>query len=150
MDIQSMVLESSTTPAALAAREEYSAIMTDTKHPMHAGYLAGNKQVNDHIDGLYAKLAQTAPPAKTESLVLVDDMSGDGEAQVEIEIALRNELGSDYDDTMANMKRGASHVFAGDEGQAALTVLSHRISELGPQAEVLGVRFLSEIAKFKH
>ncbi|MEO7862140.1 MAG: hypothetical protein ABIU05_17270 [Nitrospirales bacterium] len=124
MDIQSMVIESPTTPEALAVRAEHGKVMNDKTHPMHAGYMAGDKKAQEYVDGLYGKLAQTAPAAKTESLVLTEDMSGDGEAHASIEIALRNEFGFEYDGVMADMQRGARHVFEGADGQEALTVLS--------------------------
>ena len=83
-----------------------------------------------------------------QGVSLTTDFSEDAQAQAEVETALRAELGDDYDTTMQAMASGAKYLFDGEEGQHALTWLSHRMSG-DPKAEALGIKFLADLSKLQ-
>jgi hypothetical protein len=144
-------------PALDAAREEYAKLIADPA-------TRWDKQTNARADALYQKtLAHPAAPPPSvpvtiggnESVTigaqgasLTTDFSGDAEAQAEVETALRAELGDSYDATMQEMASGAKYLFDGEEGQHALTWLTHRISG-DPRAEALGIKFLADLSKLQ-
>jgi hypothetical protein len=69
-----MEIETLSTPAADATREEYSRIMFDPTHPMHAGYKVHDPKVEAHINKLYER-AYVTPPNKPPEVIV-----GDGHA----------------------------------------------------------------------
>ena len=83
------------TPALIAATAEYEKVLTDPTHQHYDGLRRGDKAANDYVDGLYRKaLPNNAPvPIATESVSVTTDFSGDAQAQVEVEAALRTEFG---------------------------------------------------------
>ena len=57
--------------AAVEVRQEYAAIMTNPKHPMHAGYKARDPKVEAHINQLYERAYGT--PSNQQPGVIVGD-----------------------------------------------------------------------------
>ena len=111
------------TPAMNAARAEATDSAINRENPRYAGYQRGDPQVSQYLDNLYAKAVPIALP-ESEAQTFVTDLSGDEQAQAHIKIALRHEFGDSYDTVMEGMRSGTAHLFAGDEGQTALTVLA--------------------------
>src|ERR1043165_5312557 len=70
-------MEEAENPMAVEVRTEYARIMTDKTHPMHAGYKAGDKKVDQYIDELYRR-AYGTEPGKMPGLT----MGGEGESFV--------------------------------------------------------------------
>ena len=140
-------------PAGLAAREELGKIMSDTSHPMHAGYLRNDKAVEAHLEAVYRKAypetpAPNTPPAPASTPEQAPDTTlslEDRAAHTELDTTLRRTFGEDYDSEMSNMRVGASHLFTSPESHKVLADFSHLITGLGPLAEVRAIRFLAEI-----
>src|ERR1044071_6385689 len=63
------MMEDTESPAAIEVRQEYAAIMTDPKHPMHAGYKARDPKVEAHINQLYERAYGT--PSNKQPGVIV-------------------------------------------------------------------------------
>jgi hypothetical protein len=144
-------------PAGVEARQELARIISDPTHPMHEGYTRADKQVMDHIEGMYTKAygGSSAPGETGRSLATwpgetpeQDAMTReDRVAQTEVETMLRQTLGTDYDTSMRDMRIGASHLFSIPDGEKTLAAFAPIITELGPLAEVRAIRFLAELGE---
>lgn len=144
-----MDIETPSTPALDAATAEYEKMMTDPTHEHYHGLRRGDKAANDYVDSLYRKaLPNNAPVPLTEEGISASTASSedDWQAQTEVETALRQEFGENYDTVMRQMSVGGKYLFDGNEGQHALMVLTDRMSALGPKGEALGVKFLADLA----
>lgn len=154
----------SESPESVAVRNEVKAIMTEESNPMHAGYLRNDPTVNDHITNLYKGLYKNTP----DKLVLRDSMSVRSKPQAQDEVPtsvstsdestpesrgeqaqaeyrLRNLYGDDYDDVMHHARVGIGHIFASEE--QFREVLNQHADDLGPEAEALLTRFLSDFGR---
>ncbi len=153
-----------TTPSAgEAANAEYSRIMTDPTHPMHDGYKRSDEKVLDHISNLYR---HAYPASRAGQDAALSDKPKDGNAtalpggalesspedrlaQAETEARLRHVLGDEYSEVMREAGLGAACLFAGPKGLEALDLVAPAITELGVHAEVMAIRFLSELGKLR-
>jgi hypothetical protein len=142
-------------PAAVAAREEYGRIMSDPTHEKHAGYLRRDPSVEAYIDGLYKKAYQeTSPPDAPSDPVPLREPEQDStmtfedrQAHGEIDTLLRRTFGDEYDTEMRDMRIGGGYLFGTQETQALFEKLSPLITDLGPRAEVFGIRFLADLGR---
>jgi len=71
----------------------------------------------------------------------------DRTAQTEVEEMLRRSFGDDFDTQMRDMRVGGGYLFGTKEQQTILETLSQLITDLGPLAQVRGIRFLAEIGQ---
>ena len=144
-------------PAGAQVRQELTRIIGDPTHPMHAGYARGERQVMDHIEGMYTHAYGGSPaPVETGRSLTTrpsetpepDAMTREHRvAQTEVEAMLKQSFGDSYDGEMSNMRVGASRLFAIPDGEKALAAFAPIITELGPLAEVRTIRFLAEIGE---
>jgi hypothetical protein len=162
MDVNELV-EAERTPALDAATAEHEKVMTDPTHQHYDGFRRGDQAASDYVDGLYRKILPNYAPVEIgnvdfrrgpltvqqEGVSTTTDLTDEARAGIDVETELRMELGAAYETTMHDMATGAQHLFAGADGEQALTVLADRVSGLGPRAELLGVRFLAELARLQ-
>ena len=152
-------------PVLEAARAELREIVTNPNNSRYAGYHKGDPDVSKYLDGLYRRaVPPTASPRTLDQGLSVttsdlERQSAQGEpgltalsreervASSEVQTMLRQTLGDEYDTEMRDMGVGAKHLFGGEGGKAALDVLASTISELGPLAEVRGIRYLAELGR---
>ena len=142
-------------PALDAARAELKDIATNPDNPRYAGYQRGNAQVSAYLDGLYKKACPETPPPDTpttpaslrepeqDNTMTLEDRA----AQTEVEEMLRRSFGDDFDTQMRDMRVGGGYLFGTKEQQTILETLSQLITDLGPLAQVRGIRFLAEIGQ---
>ena len=162
MDEANSVIESPTdarTPAGEAAFAEYAKVVNDPTHPHHHGLKRGDKAANDYVDALYRKaygnkqVALDANPGLSSETPRPEPHGHethapeDTVAETEVDTMLRRTFGDEYDTTMRDMRIGAGRLFGSDEGRALLDTLSPLIVDLGPEAEVAGIRFLSHLGQ---
>jgi hypothetical protein len=138
---------------------------------MHEGFKRNNTQVNAYIDNLYRKAYGSAPvnfgqgvevtgrpthpaPDNTDPQPSPNGTAlsqEDAVAQTEFDTVLQRTFGSEYDLVMRDMRVGASLLFSTPEGIQALDRIAPVLSELGEHAQVLGIRFLSDLGRLaKH
>jgi hypothetical protein len=157
-------------PAAEAARAELKAIMSDPSHRLHTAWRHGDAAAVDrHLQPFYDKVAgASALVIDEEGLTVTGAPSSppteatlhppnaeppaassaeDRAAQAEVDTMLRETLGDDYETEMRDMRIGAAHLFSIPDGQKVADAFAPLITELGPQAELLGVRFLAELGR---
>ncbi len=138
----------SSNPALEAAQQELRDIATNPSNPRHSGYHKGDAAVSSYLEGLYRKaVPPTAAPAIERPPAQDDRTLDERVAETEVQTMLRQTLGDEYDTEMRYMGVTAQHLFGGESGKAALDVLASAISELGPLAEVRGIRFLAEMGR---
>lgn len=152
-------------PALEAARAELREIATNPNNPRYAGYHKGDPDVSKYLDGLYQRaVPPTASPVNLDQGLSVttsalERQSAQGEPGLntlsreervvasDVQMMLRQTLGDEYDTEMRDMGVAARHLFGGEGGRAALDVLANAISQLGPLAEVRGIRYLAELGR---
>lgn len=137
-------------------------IQTDASHPMHAGFHRNDPEAISYIKGLYEKrygngAIQLGPstaftePAEASTVSSPTGLSPEERvAQAEVDTFLRQTLGEEYDSEMRDMRMGSAHLFASPDGVKLLDHIAPVISGLGPQAEVLGIRFLAQLGRLAH
>ncbi len=146
-----METEGSSSPAGDAVRAELQDIMSNTENPKHAAYLMQDKKVMEYVDSRY-KAAYGAGTvdlsdglmAGGEERTKDTEFSSDASA-TEVQAALRQEFGTNYDAVMASAQSAVTHLFHGSAGQAALEAVSEQVVAKGPKAEALAVRFLADL-----
>lgn len=141
---------------------ELARIRTDPAHPLHAGFVRNDPHVRAQIEGLYTRhygaaavqlgprsplddaTTGTAPPIPPDEAAQSPE---ERLAQHQVEETLRHTFGDDYETIMFNARIGAGHMFENPETTQALEHLSTLVTSLGPEAEVLAVRFLSQVGQ---
>jgi hypothetical protein len=155
-----MELKSPSTPALTAAREEYAKIMSDTTHPMHAGFHRSDPAVLAHIDNLYTDAVPDHKPVPlaTESVSLGPVEPQPGETPDEAEVRQRNEVilaplkqewGPHYEQRFAAALVGVRTVFEG-QGEM-LDHLGERIRmTYGPKGEAAVLKLFAELETIRN
>lgn len=137
-----------------AATTELRSILSDPLHRLHEPLMRGDPQVNEYLDGLYRGASQGGPSATKDpsSPPRLPTPPMEQPITLEERVAttayddfLRQYFGEEYDGVMSSMGSGARALFTTPEARQALEVFSDAIIGLGPHAEILGIRFLSDL-----
>ena len=142
--------ESSDNPALVAANQEHARMLSDPTHPHYAGLRRNDQASIAYADGLFRKALESptgTAPIQEPALQGMHLSAEDRVAQSETDAMLRQTLGESYDTDMRDMRIGAQHLFATPESQRVLEALSILITDLGPLAQVRGIRFLAELGQ---
>jgi hypothetical protein len=120
-------------PAGLAATEEHAKIMSDPSHPMHAGYLRGDKKALDYVADLYRNAYPgTAPVEDNHGLSVTTGSTDESAPTLSPEDAraveeIRQESGEQFQEHHADAQFGLlriQRVFGGEADDLGAAVLA--------------------------
>ncbi len=162
-------MESNTAVTTLVpdqAKAEYARVLSDPTHEHHAGLLRRDPKAEQYVDELYRKAYGSAPINFSQGIEVtgrsapdptnMDQVSApDGPTlsredrfeQAQTEARLQSVLGDEYSGVMREAGIGAATLFSGPKGLEALDLVAPAITALGVHAEVLAIRFLSELGR---
>ncbi len=144
---------SASTPAVgeSPATVELRSIISDPGHRLHSGLMRGDPEVDRYLNDLYQKHhgrpngtpSNEAGPDPQPPLLTTEDRV----AHAAYEDFLKRHFGDEHEAVMTNVNDGARTLFTTPETVKALDVFSEAITNLGPDAEILSVRFLADLGQ---